>query len=364
MTNIVKIAAEANDKLSSDTVSINNMRYIIPHLDFQTYLNKDKIWDHKTQRAYKTRLRKMSPIFAKRTAPQDTVHIIEMTRDVRGKYQGEPVDVYAGYHLADGHTRREWWIKQQNNFEELPETITAFVYKVDSWKEYKAIYDSFDAQESTEKKNEKITGAINALGLDIKTPRAKGGNFASALDIAYPGDNKDDVLTKVAYFKDEIATLDETGIFAPKDKSLAFQCLFAIGLAALKVYSTPPTQLTRIIGGLRDLATKQSDRMNWNEDKWYGVDAIIREYTSYDVARTIIPEGYHKKTSFSSIQPQMDFMWYVIETYMMKQSISKSGGFKKNHVDGSWDKALSKMINIQAPQGYEVVDTDDADAEE
>ena len=53
-----------------------------------------------------------------------------------------------------------------------------------------------------------------------------------------------------------------------------------------------------------------------------------------------------------------------IENYMMKQSISKSGGFKKNHVDGSWDKALSKMINIQAPQGYEVVDTDDADAEE
>ena len=95
-----------------------------------------------------------------------------------------------------------------------------------------------------------------------------------------------------------------------------------------------------------------------------GIDAILYEYLvgHVDVKKEIIPEGMHRKTSFASIPPQMDFMWYCIELYMTKSTVSKNGGFKANHIKGSWSKAQSSMIAKYPPQGY-VSDIDEDDEE-
>lgn len=329
-------------------------KFIIPN--FKT---KDlfKLRTNAIQRDHLKRVRKMKKHFDKRLPTQFDFSAVNITKPFTGKYQGENIEVTIGVDLTDGHTRREY----ARNVDDYPEYVTLTVYNVNNWQEYKEFYYSYDATEASEKTNEKIVGACRALNIKLSSSTALGGGFGSALDIAYPGDRKDDVLTKVAYFKKEIEELDAIGLMKPTEGKMKAQALMAAGLMALKIYGEPADTHARMLGGLQQLAKARSDAPFWSDpDNWFGMDAIAYQYLEQgDPDKWWVEKGYLRSTKFMSIAPQMDFIWYFFEKYMSKSKVSKGKGVKPSNFARKYEEYQETLIAIQPPAGFNNTDEEE-----
>jgi hypothetical protein len=339
------ILSDYQDQLVSTAIP---GQYFIP-----SFKTKDlfKLKTNAIQREHEKRVKKMGKHFDKRLSTQFNFSAVVCTTTFTGKYQGEIVEVSPGVDMLDGHTRRHY----SKDAEAYPEDVTCMVYEVDNWEDYKNFYYSFDASEAAEKTNEKIVGACRALNIKLTSSTALGGGFGSALNIAYPGDRNDDILTKVAYFKTELEELDAIGLMKPTEKQMKAQCLMAAGLMALKIYGEPPETHARMIGGLQQLAKARKDAPFWSDpDNWFGMDAIAYQYLEQgDPDNWWVEKGYLRSTKFMSIAPQMDFIWYFFEKYMSKLKVKKGKGVKPSFFVGKFDEYQEALINIQPPQGYE-----------
>lgn len=309
-----------------------------------------KLKTNAIQREHEKRVKKMKKHFDKRLPTQFNFSAVVCTTSFTGKYQGEIVEVLPGIDMVDGHTRRHY----SKDAEDYPEYVTLTLYLVDNWEDYKNIYYSFDASEAAEKTNEKIVGACRALNIKLTSSTALGGGFGSALDIAYPGDRKDDILTKVAYFKTELEELDAIGLMKPTEGKMKAQTLMAAGLMALKIYGEPPETHARMVGGLHQLAKARTDAPFWvDPDNWFGMDAIAYQYLEQgDPDKWWVEKGYLRSTKFMSIAPQMDFIWYFFEKYMSKSRVAKGKGVKPSNFEGKFEEYQEALININPPQGY------------
>ena len=329
-------------------------KYIIPK--FKT-ADLFKLRTNAIQRDHEKRVKKMKKHFDKRLPTQFDFAAVNITKPFIGKYQGENIEVTPGIDLVDGHTRRKYAPSAEN----YPEFVTLTIYDVDNWQDYKDFYYSYDATEASEKTNEKIVGACRALNIKLKTSTALGGGFGSALDIAYPGDRKDDILTKVAYFKKEIEELDAIELTKPTEGKMKAQALMAAGLMALKIYGEPPETHARLIGGLSQLANARTDAPFWSDpEKWYGMDAIAYQYLEQgDSNKWWVEKGYLRSTKFMSIEPQMNFIWYFIERYMSKNPIKKGTGVKPANFEGKFKEFTETLVAIQPPAGFSNIGEDE-----
>lgn len=323
-------------------------KYIIPKFRTEDLF---KLRTNAIQRDHSKRVKKMKKHFDKRLPTQFDFSAVNVTVPFTGKYQGETIEVKPGVDLTDGHTRREYALSE----EDYPEYITLTVYDVDNWNDYKDFYYSYDATEASEKTNEKIVGACRALNVKLSSSIGLGGGFGSALDIAYPGDRKDDIITKVAYFKKEIEELDAIGLMKPTEGKMKAQTLMAAGLMALKVYGEPPETHARLIGGLQQLGKASLKTPFWgvDPDNWYGMDAIAYQYLEQgDSKDWWIASGVLRSTKFMTIAPQMDFIWYFIEKYMSKKKVKKDRGVKPSNFVGKYEEFTETLLAIQPPAGF------------
>jgi hypothetical protein len=325
--------------------------------DFKTadLINEDLVRTHKLQRDHARRWQKMVKHFRKQLPTLYNFSILKITKSITGTVNGEEITVDPGFDMVDGHTRRhDIQVSIKTGENTYPSEVPVMIYEITSFKEYKDIYYSFDSSDATEKTNEKIVGACRALGVTLDSTTGRSGGFGTALTIAYPGDSKDDILTKVAYFKDEIVDLDAIGLFNPASPELKSQCLMAAGLMALKYYNRPDTSKARIIGGLTRLSKAKKNTLDHSDPKsWYGLDCV--EYEFLSSPGTWVPKEYHRKTSFSSINDQMNFFWYCFENYMLKATISKRGGVKSPSFKGKYEKYRDALLATQPIDGYEFI---------
>lgn len=335
---------------------------LIPNFKTSDLINEGIIRTHQLQRDHMARLRKMQKHFRKQLPTLYNFHVAHITKPILGTVNGEEVRVEPGFDMLDGHTRRADIIfslkKGENNY---PAEVPVMIYEIDNFKDYKELYYSFDSSDSVETTNQKIVGACRAIGIVLDSTTGRSGGFGTALNIAYPGDPKDDVLVKVAYFKDEIADLDAIGLFKPESKEFKSQCLFAVGLMALKYYHTPDSSRTRIIAGLTRLAKAKKITLDLSADKWYGLDCI--EYEFLSEPGKWIPKEYHRKTSFTAVEPQMNFFWYCIENYMTKNAVSKDGGVKSNMFKGKYKKYKDALLATQPIDGYDFLEDEDEEGD-
>ena len=311
---------------------------IIPALPREMFMDKSLIRRIEINRDETRRLKKVN--FLRTHIPShDEISLFIIPKPFTIELEkGESLRVEPGVELSNGNTRREFYTQ---NPECLPSTdLVANVYYIRTAEEYKKMYYSYDSQDSVEATSDKIQGALSLLNVNVTSTVAKGGNYATALKIAY-GDSKANALTLVSSFKKEIELLDKVGMFSPQDKSLSFQTMYALGLVAAKYWGEPNSSYERMVSGLQSLATFRSDDANWSGSNWDGITAICREVSMGD--KGWIPEGLLKKTNYAAIAPQMDFMLYCFEKYMTSQKLDKTRGFKPAFWEGKYGEILSQF---------------------
>lgn len=314
-------------------------RSVIPSFPRTLYMDKGLLPTIPINRDEKRRIHKMRKILQNWLPTHDEIAIFRVTKDIEVTVEeGEKVPVPAGLYLGNGNTRREYYSQYPD---EAPTTdLVATVYDVSSEKEFTKFYYSYDSTDSAESGAQKIQGAIRLLGMNVSSTVAKNGGFRSALDIAHPNP-KASVIEKVSYFKDEIQLLDRVGIFSHMDKDLKFQAMYAMCLMAAKYWNSPSDQYDRMVAGLQNLASAKPDEMNNGGDRWDGLHCIQVQY--FTEMRNWVEKGFLRKTSFATIKPQMDFLLYCFELYMLKQKINKSKGFNCRPQDGLYDTIMEQL---------------------
>jgi hypothetical protein len=307
--------------------------------------------DNRLQRNHKDRVNKMAKKYSPSVPTLSEVQAVIATTDLTGEYYEVEIDVPAGEESkVNGHTRNEYWTgdkfsklaAQQGH---VPEMVSLTVYEVDTWDDYKKLYDSFDSPDAVETSNNKIQSAIRAIGIPVTSKMAMGGKFGTALRHAYPGDDKEPVFTKVAYFADEISDLDRAGGFEPNEKGLKFQALTSAMLAALKVWDKPDSNRQRLLSGISQIVNFDKDRANWSSSEWNGIDAILKEFGSDG---TMLPSGVHRSTKYADVDMQLDFIWYWLEIYMNKKTILKTNSFNTKHAKGKY-KEFMELLDTMYP---------------
>jgi len=303
---------------------------------------------HYLQRDESLRIKKMAPIFRRGVPTLYNFAAINITEEFDLEVGGDVIPVKPGMHLCDGHTRRLFFKMYPDAQPNHPVIVT--VYSVDNAEAYKAIYNAYDSADSVEVVAHKIQGAFRALGIldKVTSPKLKSGGIGTAISIAYPGDHRDSIADKVSFFKDEILLLDSLNVFSPNDKDLKFQTLWAAGLMLAKMYNTSTDTPTyaRMISFLQGIARIRSDDLQCGDTKWDGLTALLYEVFNPG-KKNWIPEGALRKTSFATIDAQMNFFLYcMIELYMNDKKLDKTKGFKPKF----WNNYVSDVTDHEV--GY------------
>jgi len=316
-------------------------RSVIPAFPRTLYMDKDLLPTIPINRDEKRRIPKMRKILQNWLPTHDEIAIFRVTKDIEVTVEeGEKIPVAAGSYLGNGNTRRECYSQYPD---EAPTTdLVATIYDVSSEIEFTKFYYSYDSTDSAESGAQKIQGAIRLLGMNVSSTVAKNGGFRTALDIAHPNP-KASVIEKVSYFKEEIQLLDRVGIFSHMDKDLKFQAMYAMCLMAAKYWNSPTDQYDRMVAGLQNLASAKADEMNLAGDRWDGLTCIQVLYFTNGQMKQWVEPGFLRKTSFATVKPQMDFLLYCFELYMLKQKINKSKGFNSRPQDGLYDTIMEQL---------------------
>lgn len=316
-------------------------RSVIPAFPRTLYMDKDLLPTIPINRDEKRRIPKMRKILQNWLPTHDEIAIFRVTKDIEVTVEeGEKIPVAAGLYLGNGNTRRECYSQYPD---EAPTTdLVATIYDVSSEIEFTKFYYSYDSTDSAESGAQKIQGAIRLLGMNVSSTVAKNGGFRTALDIAHPN-HRASVIEKVSYFKEEIQLLDRVGIFSHMDKDLKFQAMYAMCLMAAKYWNSPTDQYDRMVAGLQNLASAKADELNLAGDRWDGLTCIQVLYFTNGQMKQWVEPGFLRKTSFATVKPQMDFLLYCFELYMLKQKINKSKGFNSRPQDGLYDTIMEQL---------------------
>jgi hypothetical protein len=317
-------------------------RSVIPSFPRSLFMDKDSLPTIPINRDEKRRIPKMRKILREWIPTHDEIAIFRVMNDIEVSVdeEFEKIPVTAGWYLGNGNTRREYYSQFP---EEAPTTdLVATVYNINSEKDFTRYYYSYDSTDSAETGAQKIQGAIRLLGMNVSSSVAKNGGFRSALDIAHPNP-KASVIEKVSFFKDEIQLLDRVGIFSHMDIGLKFQAMYAMCLLAAKYWNSPSDQYDRMVAGLQTLSSAKYEDINLQGDKWDGLTCIQVLYFTNGQMKQWVEPGYLRKTSFATVKPQMDFLLYCFELYMLKQKINKSKGFNSRPQDGLYDTIIEQL---------------------
>ena len=306
-------------------------RWIKPNVDFGDVLNTPEV---PIQRNQSLREKRMSKIFAEKdTAAMHDFTIFNVVKDILLKLHNEEIFVPVGEYLGDGNTRvlsnKMLTSKQRDKGYTPPEDgVNILGVDIHTEEQLQDEYFGVDSVEATESKANKIQGAIKNIGIDVKSTTAIKGGFASALDKAYPGDNKDKPLEKVAYFKNEIQMLDECGVFNPTEDDMKNQGIMCASLIAAKLYSIPDSNNQKIRRVLESMSRLDVDSLKVSDRKWNGVTCMIHQMVRPNEKGEWYPMEHHKSTKGAAWAHHQGFLLYCFELQMTDKLISKKGGFK------------------------------------
>ena len=169
------------------------------------------------QRDHLRRVKKMNEHFIKPVKSKHEFTIFNVTNGFNIKVYDEITFVEEGVYLANGNTRAE--SKRQldsgkNNIGYNPEhPVITTIVTINTPKQLLDEYYSIDTAAATEGSADIVRGSIKLLEMDISSKKGMSGMWGTALNAAYPGDNKDEHYKKMAYFKHEIVLLDESGMW-------------------------------------------------------------------------------------------------------------------------------------------------------
>ena len=230
------------------------------------------------------------------------------------------LDVDAGFSIGDGNGRLEHW---KNNPQVAPDSVTVKFVLIRSGAEYETEYYSYDSSTSCELNTDKITGALSAFGIDLRTAKGKRGSFGESMRYAYAGDSRDNVLTKVKYFEQELPTVDRYVMHVDsKELRQNTSTLISSFLIALKMYSTPSEQRQQLISMMKKVSsitsdTWQMDRHPANTDKtrFDGAQLLMRE--------AVMPKHTKTGTKRADYENTLDFNLYCIDLWMRNKFIKE-----------------------------------------
>lgn len=305
--------------------------WIKPKEDFEKVLN---LPENPTQRHTALREPKMSEIFAtKDTAAIHHFTVFNVVNHLVLNFNGEKIDVPVGEYNGNGNTRclsNKMLVSGVRDKGYTPPKDGVVILGVDIFTKEQLLEEYFgtDSTTASETSAHKIQGAIHKLGLNVKSSTAIKGTFASALNHAYPGDNKDIPLQKVAYFKNEIEMLDECGIFNPNEDDLANQGFYCSALIAAKMYSKPESSNNKIKEILKSLSRLDIDSLKTADKKWGGVTFIISQMVRPNEKGDWYPMEHHKSTKFASWTHHQGFLLYCFELAMTDKKVDKKKGIR------------------------------------
>jgi len=214
---------------------------------------------------------------------------------------------------GNGNTRDVCWkdFKEDGLYEHIPSHVNATIYSVADNDEAKALYYTFDSDESVEKTADKITGVYRALGITFNNDKIAKGNVAKSLEYASATRPSNSVNSRnpdwfaiVGDFKDELVAFDAIG-----PKKIYDATLTCASLMMLKRHGTKNKLL---LAGLKQLneKVKGAQHPKLGTD---GITKILEEWTTH----TLFED---KQTSGVAFPKQLDFVLWCFEKWMNKEN--------------------------------------------
>lgn len=267
-------------------------------------------------REFKSRVHKQSKNFQKKAESVREITIFDVQEDIVVDSIHGSYTVPKGFSIGDGNTRLEWLRQLKESIDAFFSTATVKFVKIYNAEQYELEYDSYDSKSATETSPHILTGAIRAFGIDMRTAKAKKGQFGESIRYAYPGDRSHQTFAKVKYFHKELETADKY-VFHVDDKKLreSTSALICAFLIAQKLYAEPSTQYQQLVSMMKKLSSITKD--NWqklqhpaNDDdsRFDGAQLIMRE--------SILREFTQKGTAGADYVVTLDFYLYCIEQWM------------------------------------------------
>lgn len=341
-SSIQVLAETVNQSFANQTATGVPGQSVVIGQSFDVLLD---IQRHPVQRDEGLRLPKMTKIFKSGNPTLFNFAIIEVTVGFNLSIgQGEYVWVEPGFYMCDGHTRRLFFKLNPEYAPKHPVLIT--VYRTNDPQTFIDLYNGYDSSDSVETAGNKLQGAFGLLGMRdlVNAPVLRRGGIKTAIELAYPGDSKDNLIGKVSYFKDEIILLDNLGkdnatLWHSKDNGLRFQTFWAACLITAKMFNGDrgSHSYQRMEYMMRTFARMVEDDFSSSNQQWDGITALLWTIYNYDRSmskRQWIPEGMLRKTSYSTVAPQMNFFLYcMIEMYMGDKLIDRDSFKSKSWSD-------------------------------
>jgi hypothetical protein len=282
-------------------------------------------------RVVEPRVDRMNKHFVKDVKSIHYFTVFHVAQDLLVIINGEEILVKEGWYIGDGNTRllsnkqlNDSSHKNTKGYDPKHGVITKIV-TINTSKQLLEEYYSIDNSAATEKNGDLIRGAMKMLGIDMTSPKGKTGTFGSAINNAYPGDRKDPILNKIAYFRKELMLLDKSGVFNTTEGELQNQHFYCACLMSAKMYSEPSDQRDRLVGLLKDISRTAFDQLKVSKNKWNGMTYIIYQSVLPNKHVKIYDDEFHKSTKFASWNPVVGFMLYCIDNHMNDKLISKKG---------------------------------------
>lgn len=261
----------------------------------------------------------MAPVFCQR---QTEYRAPKIKRLLEKKFFDSHLDV-AIFEYPDGtrvrgngNTRAVVWtsLEEDGRRDLVPSHVSAKIYKVQDNDEAKALYYTFDSDDSVEKAPDKITGVYRALNLHgrFNSNKIAKGNIGKSL--GYASLNRDsnkatatqtNWFAIIADFKEELLALD-----ALEPKKIFDANIICASLMMLKRYGVTNE---RLIAGLKQLnrGAKGAQDPSSGTD---GITFILEEWTTSNIFE-------FKGTDGVSFPRQQDFLLYCFQRWMENKNV-------------------------------------------
>lgn len=349
MTNVLKLNSTPEwvnqlDQIRKGAYKLTDRSSVAAHVPTELMTQVPPI---EINREVKSRVKKQRPNFAKgaESVLDITVFVVKKPLTIETDFGN--LAVSPGYKIGDANTRLEVWRQDLTNpsNRSVPETVTVKFVDINTAEQYLLEYDSYDNKDATDTTNNKITGAVSAWGIDMRSKKGIRGQFGESLRYAYPGDHRDSVIDKVKYFEKELPIVDQyTMELESKEMRQMTSTLTSAFLIALKVYSQPAAQRQQLISMMKKI--NRLNKNNWQVDRHPNNDDLNRLDGAQLIARETIlidqSNVLERGTSRVDYDNSVSFYLYCIEKWMRNDYVHCVKGLKSSN----WATQLNDTLAL------------------
>jgi hypothetical protein len=294
-------------------------------------------------RAYTKKTRKM---LEKLLSVHLEVSLIELIKDCT--FYGKKYKKGSRF-IVNGNTRRFYWLNGMSD--KIPEKVYSKIYLVQDMEEAKAIYNTYDSPDATEKTQEKFYGILSGVyGYQPVSTKVTKGVILTALGYACKLLNNQKFVDVESRPKAEVLPIiigeyiEEIKMFdrlVQKDGQWD-SALTCAALMILKKYGNHP----RAIEFLQRIESRKKNTEQAERD---GATHVSEEW---DSKKPRFQNRRAAKSGHGGLQETVPFVLYWAEKFIAdKKQRNTGGGWDKMHITWfddykSRNNALSKALNI------------------